>query len=130
MHKNRSAGIIVVKKFNDTWKPLTLIWKNNLDIPKGGVEDNETSFEAAVRETYEESQIDDLDFIWGFDFLKIKNLTVYVAATMQEPKIIKNPKTGKKEHDKAKWIDWEILISQGSPNICCSTMGQEKDIRK
>ena len=113
----QSAGIIVVKKFNDTWKPLTLIWKNKFDIPKGGIEPGETTYEAAVRETYEESQIDNLDFIWGFDFLKVENLTVYVAATTQEPKIVENPETGNKEHDMAMWVDWDILIARGSPKI-------------
>ena len=47
---------------------------------------------------------------------------------MQEPKIIKNPKTGKKEHDKAKWIDWEILISQGSPKISAAAQWAKRKI--
>jgi bis(5'-nucleosidyl)-tetraphosphatase len=115
--RKRKAGIMVVKKFNDKWKPLALVWKGKIDIPKGKIEIGESSFEAAIRETHEESGISELDFKWGMAPLKILNLTIYLAATVEDPIVRPNPITGVKEHDYAKWVSWDKMSSGGSEKI-------------
>ena len=105
------AGIIVVRKFGDEYKVLSLRnHKGILDIPKGGIEPDEFPLEAALRETLEESGISKLDFVWGLDYIINEQLTCYVAETSQDPIISRNPHTGIMEHASASWVSWEELI--------------------
>ena len=111
------AGIVVVKKINGEWMPLGLrALDGMLDIPKGVIDPGEDAFNAAVRETKEECGITNLDFIWGKDLLinssSNGHITVYVAATNEEPTISINPHTGIKEHTNASWVSWEKLQSE------------------
>ena len=115
--KKPGAGIILVKKFNDTWKVLTLVLNGVYDIPKGGIENGESTFETAIRETHEESNIQDFKFQWGKTPFSSGRLTVYLASTTEDGKIIPNPKTGIYEHDEARWVDWDEMIAKTSDFI-------------
>lgn len=105
-----SAGIVLFKH-DDLTRILALRIYNNFDLPKGKIEDNETSIDAALRETFEEASINDIEFPWGYDSFKIlkggkypKQVELFVGTTKQEPKIVKNPMTGKFEHHEIKWL--------------------------
>lgn len=65
--KNRSAGIVVVRKENNNLFLLMMRAYNYWDFPKGKIEIGERVIEAAIRETKEEAGIDDLNFSWGVD---------------------------------------------------------------
>ena len=58
----RAAGIIIFKKIDDADKILVLKSKKGYDLPKGRLEPGESSLNCAVRETFEETGIDELDF--------------------------------------------------------------------
>lgn len=114
-----AAGIAVVKKFDNEWKILGLKSakpKHNgmFDITKGMIDVGESSFDAAIRETYEESGISqsDLSFDWGKDSKSCNDIIVYIASTKSEPFISSNPKTGQVEHTEAKWLSIDEFENQ------------------
>ena len=127
---SRSCGIVVVKKFGEEWKPLALVIGRKFDIPKGKMEKGENSLETAIRETEEESGISQLNFLWGKESFNFSNLTVYVASTLQEPIIRPNPKTGRREHDFSKWMDWDDMIHRSSPKISNSLRWARRKIQQ
>jgi 8-oxo-dGTP pyrophosphatase MutT (NUDIX family) len=98
------AGIIVLKKFKEIYKVLCLRVYGSYDLPKGGVEDGEDIITAAMRETEEECGITSLHFEWGLVTTKVRNVTLYIAVTDQEPIILPNPETGQYEHHGSKWM--------------------------
>jgi 8-oxo-dGTP pyrophosphatase MutT (NUDIX family) len=101
------AGVVVVRKFNNEYKVLGLRLFGKYDLPKGKIEDDEDAITAAIRETEEEACITDLKFNWGMDSYQTGPVTIFLAETCQEPKIIKNPESGIFEHHGAKWLTWE-----------------------
>ena len=103
------AGVVVVRKVNGKYLVLGLWCRGGYDIPKGHVENDESFFEAAIRETKEESDIIDLRFKWGNDFKIIDNLVIYLGETKQKGKIVENEETGIFEHEYLKWLDWEEM---------------------
>lgn len=117
MTNKDGAGIIVVRKFNNEFKVLGLKANNyndDYDIPKGTIEKNETSFECACRETKEESNIVKLNFEWGKDYFQALGtkkaiITIYLASTVQNPLVTKNPDTGIYEHQSAEWLTFDEL---------------------
>lgn len=106
----RSAGIVLIKIINDEPHVLGLRIYNSFDLPKGKIEEGETELEAALRETYEEAGIKNIDFIWGMQSINLlndnkkKNVTLFVGLALEEPIIQKNPQTGKYEHHSHKWL--------------------------
>ena len=58
--KSDGSGIVVLRKFGKKWKVLALELNGKYDLPKGKIEKKETELQAAVRETKEESGIEDL----------------------------------------------------------------------
>ena len=108
------AGIIVLKKFKEEYKVLCLYEEKGksairkYDLTKGALDKGETFLEAAVRETYEESGIKNLKFTWGKKSIERGKLRMFIAETKDNPKILKNPKTGKFEHDGFEWNTLEV----------------------
>jgi len=106
------AGIVVVRNFPNGMCVLALQKHNGvLDIPKGGIDENEFPLEAALRECEEESSITQLDFKWGLGYIVNSELTCYVAYTDQEAKIKRNPHSGIVEHSAALWLDWNSILA-------------------
>lgn len=106
-----NAGIVVVKQDGDKYSVLCLVKHDgSLDITKGLKNKNESSLDAAVRETFEESGIFKLDFKWGLKSLTYGLGTVFVAETSQEPVILPNPESGKYEHVDYKWMSIDDAI--------------------
>lgn len=101
-------------------KPVFLLLRNRKywDAPKGKLDPGESFLEAALRETEEESNLSDLNFKWGFDFIetepyktrvegkkRTKVARYYVAEVMSgEAEIKPNEDTGIKEHDEFRWV--------------------------
>ena len=101
------AGVVVVRKFDDEYRVLGLRLFGRYDLPKGKIEDNEDAITAAVRETEEEASISDLKFNWGLETYQTGPITIFLAETCQDPKVIKNPESGIFEHHGTKWLTWE-----------------------
>ncbi len=106
------AGIVVVRFVDNKYRVLGLWARGGYDIPKGHVEDGEDFFETATRETEEESNITELNFKWGLDYMITDRLRVYLAETTQEGKIIRNKESGILEHEHLKWMDWDEMIEK------------------
>ena len=96
-------------------------WKNKPNegwgIPKGKVEDNESLFETALRETKEETGIDDLVFIPGFrerityfyrrgKELVFKEVIFYLAETRKRDVVLSY------EHEDYVWLCFEDAINR------------------
>ena len=110
--KERS-GIVVLRKFPSGYKLLGLRYYGSYDLPKGGVEPFEDVFIAALRETEEECGITDLDFRWGMVTTQARNVTLYIAATNEDPVIQPNPESGDYEHHGSRWLS----LSQASQKL-------------
>lgn len=81
-----SAGVIIINSKNQILgcKPYGTSGTrlvNNLDIPKGHIEEDETALQAAIRETMEESGIDlstaNLEDFGRFPYLRDKDLYLF-----------------------------------------------------
>jgi bis(5'-nucleosidyl)-tetraphosphatase len=101
---NKRAGVVIIKNTSAGPKLLGLRFYGSFDLPKGGVEPFENIFAAAIREAEEESGITDLDFKWGMVTIQVRNVTLFIAKTEQEPVIRRNPETGVYEHHGAQWL--------------------------
>ncbi len=68
MLEERSAGAVIFRRENTIRKYLLLHYPaGHWDFPKGGIDNNETPIETAIREIKEETGITDLTFIKGFE---------------------------------------------------------------
>lgn len=123
----KSAGIVVVRYFDDEAEPRVLCLKiySSYDLPKGHVEDDESTIETALRETAEEAGITELDFKWGYVAAQVTNdksrrkkqVTMFVASTEQDAKLVKNPKTKKYEHHAIAWMTFDEAIKSVHPYL-------------
>jgi len=119
----RSAGFIIVRPAGDGYRVLGLKVWGKFDIPKGKLDDNESDFEAAIRECEEEASISvtSTDMKWGHDSFTAmrphKHVVIYLAETDQEPKIKPNPETGIYEHDSCEWLTWNQMLSGSYPYL-------------
>jgi 8-oxo-dGTP pyrophosphatase MutT (NUDIX family) len=112
--KKFSAGIVVVRRDNGDYRVLVLRAYRNWDFPKGSVEAGETPFEAALRETAEETGLIDLEFIWGEDFRETEPYSAgkvaryYLAeARTRHITLPVSKELGRPEHDEWRWVDFE-----------------------
>ena len=107
-----SAGIVIVRQDGDHRLYLLLRAYNYWDFPKGLVEEGETPFEAARRETFEETGIRNLSFRWGRVFKETepynngrKRARYYLAETSESTVTFSvNPELGRPEHHEYRWI--------------------------
>ena len=111
--RSPSAGIIVIKMFGSVPRVLCLEKDTgDYDITKGIMDPGESPIQTALRETEEESGITDLVFKWGIDSVSYGAGTAFVALTSEEPRIEKNPITGKLEHLAAHWVEFDEAIDR------------------
>ncbi len=100
-----AAGVVVLKFKDGDWNVLFLkTKKGKYDLTKGIIDKNETPFAAAIRETFEEAGISQLDFRFGENPVETDRCTMYVAVTDQEPEIKANPHSGIYEHTGYVWM--------------------------
>ena len=105
-----SAGIVVIRRFDDSFKVLCLKKKKKFDITKGLIEPGESPINAAIRETAEEAGITDLNFEWGSAPIAYGKGYAYIASTEQDPIILPNPETGILEHTGYQWLTFEEAL--------------------
>lgn len=93
------------------WRLLLLRAYRNWDFPKGLVEPGESPVAAALRETKEEADIDDLAFHWGDIHCETapysggKIARYYLAETKQEQITLPvSPELGRPENDEWRWV--------------------------
>ena len=111
----RSAGIVILKRFNDGWKVLVLKdSRGRFDITKGLVEPGESNIMGAIREAEEEAGIilTKENFSWGFNSISYGKGCVFIAQTSQTPFICPNPETGNLEHVSWEWLDFNEAIEK------------------
>jgi 8-oxo-dGTP pyrophosphatase MutT (NUDIX family) len=120
----RSAGIVVVRETEDGARFLLLRAYRNWDCPKGLVEPGEDPLDAALRETAEETGIDDLEFPWGYAYHETPVYTgnkiarYYVARTRREHvELPVNPVLGRAEHHEYRWVDLSEALRLTVPRI-------------
>jgi 8-oxo-dGTP pyrophosphatase MutT (NUDIX family) len=94
------------------------------DFPKGTVEPGESPLDAAIRETAEETQIDDLSFEWGTDCIETgpyaqgKRARYYLASTrIDAVHFALNPKLGRPEHHEHRWVDLIEAVALASARL-------------
>jgi len=120
-----SAGIIVVRREADDWKYLFLRAFRNWDFPKGEVQADEASLDAALRETEEETGIGDLQFRWGPGFKETepynrgKKIARYYVAATSQPEVVfnVNPAIGAPEHHEYRWLSYSELEKLAPPRL-------------
>ncbi len=107
-----SAGVVVLRETAEGWRFLLLRAFNHWDFPKGMVEPGEEPRAAAIREVYEESVIDDLDFAWGDAYVETgpysrgKVARYFIARTgRSDISLPVNPELGRPEHSEYRWVD-------------------------
>jgi 8-oxo-dGTP pyrophosphatase MutT (NUDIX family) len=114
MSKTRrlSAGIVVVREAEGSARFLLLRAYANWDFPKGLIEAGERPLDAAIRETAEETGIEDLAFDWGEDYVETepyngnKVARYYLARTRRERiRLPVSPELGRPEHHEYRWVD-------------------------
>ena len=115
MKKAQSAGIVIIRHERDLPKVLFMRSYSYWDFPKGGVEENENKFEAAIREVQEEAGITELEFKWGRTYHETeaygrtnKTVSYFIAETTQTEIIMGiNPVMGKAEHEEYQWLTFD-----------------------
>jgi 8-oxo-dGTP pyrophosphatase MutT (NUDIX family) len=119
-----SAGVVVVRDTPDGARILMLRAYKNWDFPKGLVEAGEEPRGAAVRETAEETGIDDLAFDWGYEhfdtapYARNKVARFYLARTHAERVVLGvNPELGRPEHHEFRWVDLAEAYAHAPPRL-------------
>jgi 8-oxo-dGTP pyrophosphatase MutT (NUDIX family) len=113
-----------VRETGDGARLLLLRAYRNWDFPKGQVEPGEEALAAAIRETREETGIDDLEFAWGHDYSETapyardKVARYYVARTRAERIMLPvNATLGRPEHHEYRWVDLTEAFALTPPRL-------------
>lgn len=108
----RSAGVVVVRRFDGALRCLLLRCYGYWDFPKGEVEPGEAPLQTACREALEETGLDDLDFRWGEGFIETppyaggKVARYYLAESRTGAVTLPvNSELGHPEHHEYRWVD-------------------------
>ena len=119
-----SAGVVVVREEDASFRFLLLRAYKNWDFPKGLVESGEEPRTAAVRETKEETGIDDLAFDWGTEFCETEpyargKVARYYLARTRVAKVVLgvNPALGRPEHHEYRWADLTESFALTAPRL-------------
>ncbi len=118
MPTERSAGAVIFRKEQGNIYYLVLHYEvGHWDFVKGKIEDNEEMKQTIIREAEEETGINDLEFINGFEekveyFFKRNNKTIFkiVIFLLAETEIEKIKLSY--EHVDFKWLNYEQVLNQ------------------
>jgi 8-oxo-dGTP pyrophosphatase MutT (NUDIX family) len=109
--RKRSAGVALVRRFDDEVRYLVLRCYGYWDFPKGELEPGEDPLSAARRETVEETGLRDLVFPWGHGFIETppygqgKVARYYLAESPAgEVELPVNPELEAPEHHEYRWV--------------------------
>ena len=119
-----SAGVVVVRRFDDQYRYLLLRVRDYWDFPKGMVEPGEEPLTAAIREVEEETTLTGLDFRWGHAFTetepygKDKIARYYFAESPKgEVFLPVTEELGKPEHDEFRWMEYDAARGLLVPRV-------------
>jgi 8-oxo-dGTP pyrophosphatase MutT (NUDIX family) len=103
--------VVVVRRGPDGWRYLVLRCYRNWDFPKGLIEPGEAPLAAALRETREETTLDDLVLRWGEDF---RETAPYAGGKIARYYLAESPggvvelpvseELGRPEHHEFRWV--------------------------
>ena len=109
-----SAGVIIVRRFDDHYRYLLLRAGQYWDFSKGMVEPGEDPLAAAIREVEEETTLTGLEFHWGHDFIQTEpygknKIARYYLAESSEGEVFLpvTEELGKPEHDEFRWLEFD-----------------------
>ncbi len=119
-----SAGVVVVRRFDDQYRYLLLRVRDYWDFPKGMVEPGEDPLAAAIRETEEETTLTDLEFRWGHACIetepygKNKIARYYLAESKTgEVDLPVSAELGHPEHDEYLWLEYDAARGLLVPRV-------------
>jgi 8-oxo-dGTP pyrophosphatase MutT (NUDIX family) len=109
-----SAGIILIRRLNNRCYFLVLRVYNYWDFPKGELEPDEQPFDAARRETAEETGITQMEFHWQDAYYETQpyaggKIARYYLAETHESNVVLgiNPELGRPEHHEFRWVSYK-----------------------
>ena len=113
-----------MRRFPEGWRCLVLRAYRNWDFPKGLVEDDESPRDAAVREAWEETSLQDLRFRWGDEYRETlpyagqKVSRYYLAESPGgEVKLRISEELGRPEHDEFRWVSFDAAEDVLPPRL-------------
>jgi len=119
-----SAGIVIVRRFDDQYRYLLLRAGHYWDFSKGMVEPGEDPLAAAIREVEEETTLTGLDFRWGHPFTetepygKNKIARYYLAESAEgEVNLPVTEELSKPEHDEFRWLEYDAARGLLVPRV-------------
>ncbi|CAI9085065.1 NUDIX domain-containing protein [Candidatus Methylacidiphilum fumarolicum] len=113
----RAAGFVIYKEENG--KPFYLLLRayRNWDFPKGTIQSGESDFEAALRETEEETTLNCFEFPFNLEsketevYSKGKISKFFIAKLKEgEPVLRPSPELGRAEHHEWRWVNFEEAL--------------------
>ena len=118
MREQKSAGIVLFRNASNKNEFLLLNYpQGHWDFVKGKVEEGETPYETASRETKEETNISDIEFIDGFEEsveynFRFKNedihkIVIFFLAKTNEKKISLSH-----EHNDFVWLEYDDALKK------------------
>lgn len=120
----RSAGVVVVRRFDDGWRFLLLRAYRYWDFPKGGIEAGESALAAALREVKEEAGLADLRFRWGEGCVETERyggdkIARYYLAESPAQRVVLgfNPALGRPEHHEYRWLAYDAARALLVPRV-------------
>ena len=132
-----SAGVIIVRRFDDQYRYLLLRVRDYWDFPKGMIEPGEDPLAAAIRETEEETTLTDLDFRWGRAYIetepygKNKIARYYLAESKTgEVNLPVSAELGHPEHEEFRWLDYEAARPLLVPRVLTILEWAEKFLER
>ena len=118
MREQKSAGIVLFRNASNKNEFLLLNYpQGHWDFIKGKVEQGETPYETASRETKEETGISDIEFIDGFeesveyDF-RFKNEDIHKKVTFFLAKTNEKKITLSHEHNDFVWLEYDDALKK------------------
>jgi bis(5'-nucleosidyl)-tetraphosphatase len=109
----RSAGVVLVRPFDEGPRVLVLRCYRYWDFPKGEVEPGEDPLATARREVAEETGLTHLEFRWGEDwhetppYAQGKVARYYLAESPAgEVSLPVSPELGRPEHHEYRWASF------------------------
>ena len=113
----KSAGAVVFRKNKKIYYLLLHYQGGHWDFPKGNIEKEERPEETAKREIFEETGIDDVEFIEGFKetikyFYKLKGKTIFKIVIFYLAKTRQKAVKISWEHIGFKWLSYQEALER------------------
>ena len=118
MGEEKSAGIVLFRNILDKIEFLLLNYpQGHWDFIKGKVEQDETPYETASRETKEETGISDIEFIDGFEEsveynFRFKNEDIHKTVVFFLAKTSEKKITLSHEHNDFVWLEYDDALKK------------------